>query len=812
MGVAGARARQGGGDPQTGRYRLEIPGMIELAGRFLRWFIRQIGGSTLLRLVLLSLLMVCVERGLVAVVGHIRPVWLASTAVYGVLAGWLLARSRLPGWGSVLAALGMGLVWLIMSIGQISLPVDIVIRNLPPILKQYLFRLPVESGKIVIAWSVLVQDLGDLTNRLILWFRNAGTSTLIIDPGVTSLVWGLALWLVAAWAAWWIRRREIMGVGLLPATALLVYNVYYTNSMFGIPWLVLAGGGWILLQAMDSYVKARHRWQERRMGQTEIEPSLGVAVVLISGTLMLAGGLLPSVSIEKISNTLQEIFRSQQNKNLAESLGLQQTPIAVPETSSSGIGLSETHAVGPGPQLSQEVMLYVSVDGYEPPPPDEVLIHANITVQKVRYYWRLQTFDNYNGHVWIARTSQAQGIAPNTPYYPGLTDMPENYQMVRQHVERVQSQDAALFVTGDLLSSDQPTIAEWRSSGDLIAARTDANIYAADSRVQSVSVNQLRLAGRNYPDSMKNYLSLPDALPERVRDLAASLTIDQPTPYDQVMAIQDYLRQFPYSLQVPGSPTNRDVADYFLFDLQKGYCDYFATTMAVLVRSVGIPSRLVTGYSSGTYDYETDRFVVVQANSHAWVEVYFPGIGWVEFEPTTNQTPFPRLGDSGSQNTSTAGIPTPVPATGSVAGSIDWSILGQPLKIAELILTTLVILWLLWRLLPWERWWLTLRPADKAITTIHKRLYRQGHAWGVPVEAGRTPHEFAEAFSTRLERFTGNQRLAPVVAAIQADVQWLTGIYTRLLFSPHPPTQAEHLQAVRNWGNIRKGLRRIRYS
>ncbi len=177
-----------------------------------------------------------------------------------------------------------------------------------------------------------------------------------------------------------------------------------------------------------------------------------------------------------------------------------------------------------------------------------------------------------------------------------------------------------------------------------------------------MTVDQLRLAGNNYPASIHNYLALPDELPERVRDLAVRLTIDQPTPYDQVMAIQDYLRQFPYTLKVPGVPTNRDVADYFLFDLQKGYCDYFATTMAVMVRAVGIPARLVTGFSSGTYDYNTNRFVVVEANAHSWVEVYFPGIGLVEFEPTTNQVPFQTTGRDGQSEQARHQYPAGCPA------------------------------------------------------------------------------------------------------------------------------------------------------
>ena len=604
----------------------------------------------------------------------------------------------------------------------------------------------------------------------------------------------------------------LMGIGLLPATTLLIYNVYYTNSRNGIFWLVLTGGGWIFLQALDSYMKARRRWQDRLMGQTEIEPLLGVTIISVATGLMLAGGLIPSVSIQKISDTFQHLFQSQQNNNLAESLGLQQTPVIFAQGASGQPGISETHAIGPGPHLSQEIMLYVTVDGYKPPPPPDVLLHININQPDVRYYWRSQIYDSYNGHVWVANTALTQALAANVSYHPNLINLPRNYQIVRQQVERLQPMSGALFVTGDLLSTNQPSIAAWRATGDLIDARTNADTFTADSRIQYVSVNQLRQAGNKYPEAIHDYLGLPDELPERVRDLAVRLTINQPSPYDQVMAIQNYLRQFPYSLEVPGAPTNRDVADYFLFDLQKGYCDYFATTMVVMVRAVGIPARLVTGFSSGTYDYNSNRFVVVQANTHSWVEVYFPGIGWVEFEPTTNQLPFSHPGETSDQTKPAAGIPPPPPVAGSKSAQINWRVLRQPLLVLESILIGLAILLLAWLLLPLESWLLRLRPPEKAITAIHQRLYRQGRAWGVVPNAARTPHEFADAFSTKLERFSGNKRLAQIAISVQLDVNWLTALYTRLLFSLHPPTQEEHRQAVQNWARIRKGLRKIRYS
>jgi hypothetical protein len=785
--------------------------MIELAGRLLRWVVRFIGGSTLTRLLLLSLTLLSVGTGLIAIVGHIRPAWLPATIVYAVLVGWLLGRSRLPGWICGLLIVFIGMVWLALSVGQLSIPLDLFLAALPPFLRSILLRFPTDIGSLLVAWAMFSQNLLGLADRLRLWLHNFGTSTIIVDPGITSLVWGLALWLVSGWAAWIYRRRAALGLALLPATVLLIYNVYYTNSKDGLLWLVLTGGGWIVLQGLDSYMKARHRWQARQLGQTEIEPLLASVTLLLAAGLMLAGGLLPSVSIKSISTTFQHIFQSTPNHNVAESLGLQQTPAVFLHTGSAGIGLSDTHGIGPGPQLSQQVLMYVSVAGYVPPPPPSAAEHANPVAPELSYYWRSQTYDTYNGHVWIANTAQTLSLAANSPYHPDLKTLPGTDQLVTQSVTRLQPMDGAIFVAGDLLSVDHTSVGAWRTPGDLVDARTNSNTFTARSIIPFVTAAQLRSTGGKYPASVQNYLSLPDELPGRVRNLAIRLTINQPSPYDQVMAIQAYMRQFPYSLQVPGSPDNRDVADYFLFDLQKGYCDYFATTMAVMVRAAGIPARLVTGFSTGSYDYQNGRFVVVQANAHSWVEVYFPGIGWVEFEPTPNMPPFPRPGEAANAATP-LGVPTPIPAPKSGAAPINWSVLRPVFVVLEWLLAITGLLLLLWRLLPFESWLLHLQAPEPAITTIQQRLYRQGRLWGVAADAARTPHEFNTALSGRLEHFTARPRLAPTVTALQADLDWLTSLYTRLLFSPHPPTPEEHHQAVRTWLRLRQSLRRLRYS
>jgi hypothetical protein len=148
------------------------------------------------------------------------------------------------------------------------------------------------------------------------------------------------------------------------------------------------------------------------------------------------------------------------------------------------------------------------------------------------------------------------------------------------------------------------------------------------------------------------------------------------------------------------------------------------------------------------------------------------------------------------------------PVQQSTASILDfyWQEFRHPLEILGVVMAGLVILLFL---LPLESWYLYMRPADKAVTAIYNRLYHHGRLWGIQADAARTPHEFATALSTRLERFTKNEQLAPIISTVLNDLNWLTGIYARLLFSPRPLTQAEHRQAVQTWSRIRRGLSRL---
>ena len=140
-------------------------------------------------------------------------------------------------------------------------------------------------------------------------------------------------------------------------------------------------------------------------------------------------------------------------------------------------------------------------------------------------------------------------------------------------------------------------------------------------------------------DIRKNYLSLPENLPDRVTALAVDITKDYDNNYDKLKAIEAYLNTYTYTTNPVKTPKGKDFVDYFLFDQKEGYCTYFASTMAVMGRCIGIPTRYVEGINAD-YKNSNNDSVYAQPNSkaHAWVEAYIEGIGWIPFEPTAGYT------------------------------------------------------------------------------------------------------------------------------------------------------------------------------
>lgn len=164
----------------------------------------------------------------------------------------------------------------------------------------------------------------------------------------------------------------------------------------------------------------------------------------------------------------------------------------------------------------------------------------------------------------------------------------------------------------------------------------EGSTYSVISQVPASTPDQLRTATTSYPEEITDrYTPLPQDGLGRTRELAGELTAGTDNPYDAVVKMNEYLKtEYPYDLSIPPQRTDMDAVEYFLFEEQRGYCEQFSSSLAVMARTLGIPARVTTGYVSGEYNPFTGLYEVKASDAHAWIEVYFPGYGWSTFDPT----------------------------------------------------------------------------------------------------------------------------------------------------------------------------------
>src|SRR5215211_3341639 len=168
---------------------------------------------------------------------------------------------------------------------------------------------------------------------------------------------------------------------------------------------------------------------------------------------------------------------------------------------------------------------------------------------------------------------------------------------------------------------------------------TQGAAYAVTGLTSTAAPAQLRTAGDAYPTWVTDlYLKLPETITERTRELASQLAAGQSNAFDTATAVEEFVRStIAYNEDVDAPPSNQDVVDYVLFESKEGYCEYYASAMAVLLRAEGIPSRVVGGYFPAPFDPNEGGNLYREKNAHLWVEAFFPGYGWIPFEPTANR-------------------------------------------------------------------------------------------------------------------------------------------------------------------------------
>jgi transglutaminase-like putative cysteine protease len=256
--------------------------------------------------------------------------------------------------------------------------------------------------------------------------------------------------------------------------------------------------------------------------------------------------------------------------------------------------------------------------------------------------WRGIALSNFDGRVWTSSYGQTQlrPAADGSYRLAPLVD-PRGAAVIAGRSIRYRVLMEPLGTNVFFLAEEPQSL-----TGNFRLVSTDAggavynldadrpiNRYDAVSQLAEIDSDELRGAANTSAAGMDEYLELPP-LDVRISKLAEEIAAPAPGNYDKAVALERYLStHFAYTLELPRSLPQDPLAN-FLFERKKGHCEYFASSMAVMLRSLRIPSRIVTGFRGGEYNDLTGQYVVRSSDAHSWVEAYFPGAGWISFDPT----------------------------------------------------------------------------------------------------------------------------------------------------------------------------------
>jgi transglutaminase-like putative cysteine protease len=508
---------------------------------------------------------------------------LIATLVFAVIAGAVVAKSWPTRWLSVMLA-------LVAGIG-------------------------------VILWQLIeIQPAATLNARatqLEQAFRTWWQATISGQPcpGTiqVAMMFLLFTWLIGFISAWFLLRKQNPWIAvLLGATGLLFNLSYVAAEEFGsFIWFTLAS--LVLIIVVASF--RQYQWFGRqpvnlkRLGIKFLLPAtVGLVAVAIVGAWM-----IPQYHSRPLNNLANNSpWADKVNGSLSNFFAA--VPAQKPPANFASLG---GLIFASSSKLGTEPLFIIQTD--------------NPT------YWKTKTYDVYTSRGWLTSTQQYEALKGGQ--IVNTTETPEAYSDL-EYIVIPQVNTDIILVAGQLISGDIPLKMGKLAPEDTTAVLSPKTLlryqpYTLITRVPVANTAQLLRSGNQYPDWVTSrYLQLPADFPDDIVQLTQSLTLGFTSPYEKALAVHDYLATIPYSLDYEAPPPDTDGVEYFLFSSRTGDCTYFASAMAVMLRAVGVPDRLSSGYIGGSWNADKGSYAIRGSDGHAWPEIYYPGFGWIPFEAT----------------------------------------------------------------------------------------------------------------------------------------------------------------------------------
>jgi transglutaminase-like putative cysteine protease len=388
-------------------------------------------------------------------------------------------------------------------------------------------------------------------------------------------------------------------------------------------------------------------------------------------------------------------------------------------------------------------------------------------------YWVGETFNTWDGQSWTNTANSSRSIPGGSPFVVPTsdgngTDLRSDLQTffvntaTADLVFHAESASEVWFPSSALFYSNDGTLVSPEGIGK-------GAVYTVDSQVSAPDPDHLRQAAGGSgltPATLRQYTELPHPYPE-VKDLAETITAGDGNTYDRVESLISWIgANTHYSTDIPPLPEGTDTVDEFLFGNRVGFCEQISTSLAVMLRSLGIPVRESVGYVPGPYNPFTDLYEVQADDAHAWVQVWFPGYGWQSFDPT-------------------AAVPLSNPSPGATALGDLGRALGRvpyvPVGAVLLILAAVA------SIVHWRR----SRPANW-VERVTRDVERAGKKAGRP----RRPSETFTEYAGALEELCGDDDQLHVLAA-----HVVASAYGG---REPPPDLRRHLQIVARHKRVRR--------
>lgn len=480
------------------------------------------------------------------------------------------------------------------------------------------------TTSLLAAKLTLEEKLVVLATRVLEWCWRVAAGGSASDNLIFVMQLTALIWLIAYTAAWFVyRRRQVWGA-LVPSGAALLLNLFYSASTdFYLGVYLLSA---LLLLIRTNLHALERRWRAATVGYTsDVQFDVLGYGALFTLLLLIATSFLPASAPGPtwlaVLDPLQEPWHNLETHFTRAFSALRAVPRPAPVAFSR-----PTLTMGGPVTLGQRPVMDVRAD--------------------YGRYWRARVYDWYEASTWFSTQLEPLWLNANDT----RLDTPQGYLRVEvtQTITLYSNDQNILYAQAQPIRFGLPIEARMATDPiELILARARRPLRVGDTYtvVSAISIadeESLRADSTDYPDWIRaRYLQLPDDLPARVRDKAREITAPFSNPYDRAVALEKFLRaHIIYDENVSAPPFGMDGVDYVLFERPAGYCNYYASAMAVMARALGIPARVVSGYALG--DYADGVFHIVEANAHSWVEIYFPHYGWIEFEPTASKPEIER--------------------------------------------------------------------------------------------------------------------------------------------------------------------------